>query len=119
MARPGTRHGIVIKEAPAFEADAGQHVVVQRPFHDIAVLAIKSGLQHSMPEQEESDRGTRLSVRVLIWKVVIAGEPLILRRRTDPTRDVELRCNDILPEAFAGRQQIGRASCRERVSSVV
>ena len=44
-----------------------------------------------MPEQEEADRGTRLSIRVLVWKVVIAGETLILRRRTDSTCDVELR----------------------------
>ena len=109
MVRSGTRHGIVIKEASTFEADAGEDVVVERPLHDVAVLAVKLGLQHSMPEQEEPDRGTCLGIRIFVWKVVIASEPLVFRRRTDPARDVELGGDDILPEAFAGREKVGVA----------
>src|SRR4029077_7085491 len=107
IVRPRTRHGIVIKEASTFEADAGEDVVVERPLHDVAVLAVKLGLQHSMPEQEESDRGARLGIRIFVWKVVIASEPLVFRCRTDPARDVELGGDDILPETLPGGEKVG------------
>ena len=94
------RIGVEIMLAVARQA--GERTVEQRLLHHVGIFAVEVEMQHALRPEDQRDRGAGLGIGGIVGQVVVLGEALVGRGRTEPRGNVDLGGHDVGPQHLAG-----------------
>ncbi|MNM76467.1 hypothetical protein D3C81_882930 [compost metagenome] len=94
-----------VEEMLAVPGHSADDRIVQGPLHHVGVSRFRRDPQHSLGEEDQSDRRAGLRIYRVVRQVVIKRERFALRHRAYPAGNVHLFADDIVPQLTASRQQ--------------